>query len=122
MSLHDLLRSSTRFGMPDPRHEIAEIEAEIEALIRVADRCRKVIVLAKLAAIAGGLLLAFTLTGLVPLGPLGLVMAITAVLGGIALFGSHTRTLAQVTTTIKAHEARRAELIDGMALQIVDQD
>ena len=39
--------------MPDPHQEIADLEAEIDALVDAAERCRKIIVLAK-AAIATG--------------------------------------------------------------------
>jgi hypothetical protein len=48
-----------------------------------------------------------------------LVLAITAMLGGIALFGSTTSTREQFVESIRAHEARRAKLINGMTLQNV---
>src|SRR3954452_72187 len=99
--------------MSDPHQEITA-EAEIEALIGVAEGCRKVT-----AAIAGGVLLVLTLTGLLRVAPVALVTGITAVLGSIALFGSHTSTLEQVTTAIKAHEARRVELIGKLDFQNV---
>jgi hypothetical protein len=116
-------RPSTGFKMSDLRQEIADLEADLEAeiehLLGAAERCRKIIVLAKVATVTGGLLLVIILTGLVRFGPGALVLAITAVLGGLALFGSHQSTRDQITARIRAHEARRAELIDGMALQTV---
>src|SRR3954454_12837211 len=54
---------STTLGMSDPQQEIADVEAEIEALTQAADRCRKVIVLSKVATGAGGLMLVVILTG-----------------------------------------------------------
>ena len=105
--------------MSDPRQEIADLESEIDALTHVADRCRKAIVLSKAATGAGGLLLVLILTGLVRVGPVPLVLAVAAALGGIAVAGSHQSTSDEIATRIGAHEARRTELIDGMALQKV---
>jgi hypothetical protein len=105
--------------MSDPLQEIADLEAEIDALARAAERCRKVIAFSKLASSAGCLLLALILSGLIRLGPTALILAITSGLGGLALFGSHTTTLNEIAARISAHEARRAALIDAMALQIV---
>jgi hypothetical protein len=114
--------SAPSIGMPEPHDEIADLEAEIAALVNAADRCRKVMFVAKAATLAGSLLFAVTLSGLVRFGPVPLVAAITATLGGIALFGSHRSTLDQITAQIRAHEARRAELIDRMGLQSVRAD
>src|SRR5215213_2202371 len=105
--------------MSDPQQEIRDLEAEIEALTQAAERCRKVIVLSKVATGAGGLMLVFILTGLVWVGPAVLVLAITALLGGVALFGSHTSTREEIAVRIRAQEARRAALIDAMVLQPV---
>ena len=108
--------------MSDLPQEIADLEAEIDAMARAADRCRKVIALSKAATGAGGLLLVLILTGPVGLGPLAMVLAITAAVGGVALFGSHQSTRKETAARIRAHEVRRAELIDGMALQTVRGD
>jgi hypothetical protein len=108
--------------MSDPQQEIADLEAEIDALARATERCRKVIVSAKMATGAGGLLLILALMGLIRIGPLALVLAITAAVGGLALFGSHQRTGAEIAARIKAHGARRAALIDAMGLQAVSSD
>ena len=83
--------------MPDPHQEIADLEAEIDELAHAAERCRKLMVLAKVATGAGGLLFALTLVGLVRSGPGAWVLVITAALGGLALFGSHTSTRDQIT-------------------------
>ncbi len=88
--------------MLNSHQEIADLEAEIDELAQAAERCRKVIVLAKVATGAGGLLLVVTLLGLFRSGPTALVLAITAVLGGLALFGSHTSTRDQIRAKIGA--------------------
>jgi hypothetical protein len=105
--------------MPDPHQEIDDLEAAIDELAHAAERCRKVIVLAKVATGAGGLLFALTLIGLVRSGPGALVLVITAVLGGLALFGSHTSTRDQITAKLGAREARRAQLIGELDLHDV---
>ena len=74
--------SAPSIGMPEPHDEIADLEAEIAALVNAADRCRKVMFVAKAATLAGSLLFAVTLSGLVRFGPVPLVAAITATLGG----------------------------------------
>jgi hypothetical protein len=106
--------------MPDSHQEIADLEGEIDELADAAERCRKVIVLARVATGAGGLLLVVTLVGLFRSGPTALVLAITAVLGGLALFGSHTSTRDQILTKIRAREARRAQLIGELDLRDVE--
>jgi hypothetical protein len=105
--------------MSDPLQEIADLEAEIDALACAAEHCRKVIALSKLASGVGFLLLALILSGLIRLGPTALILAITSGLGGLALSGSHTTTLNEISARIGAHEARRAALIDAMALRTV---
>ena len=106
--------------MLNSHQEIADLEAEIDELAHAAERCRKVIVLAKVATGAGGLLLVVTLVGLFRSGPTALVLAITAVLGGLALFGSHTSTRDQIMTKIRAREARRTQLIGELDLRDVE--
>jgi Na+-transporting methylmalonyl-CoA/oxaloacetate decarboxylase beta subunit len=108
--------------MPDPHQEIADLEAEIDALVDAAERCRKIIVLAKAAIATGGLLVVITLTGLIRFGPLALEIATTALLGGIALFGSHTSTRDQIMAKVRTHEARRAAVIGGIELQSVGEN
>jgi len=97
--------------MSEPRQEIADLEAEIDELVDAAERCRKVIALAKVVIGAGGVLLLLTLIGTVRFGPTAWVLAIAAVLGGLALSGSHGSTRDQIRAKIAACEARRTQLI-----------
>jgi hypothetical protein len=106
--------------MADLHEQIAELEAEIEHLSGAAERCRNIIMAARLAIYAGGLLLATNMLGLVRLEPMMFIAVIIAVLGGIVLFGSNKTTLAEIGAAIKDHEAHRAELIDGLGLHLAN--
>ena len=101
-------------------HEgILHIEAHIEELADVIERCRKITVISKAAIAAGGtLILAITL-GAVRLDPTAMIGALAAVIGGTVVFGSNMSTLKQTTTAMKAAEAHRAELISRMDLRVV---
>jgi len=103
----------------DVHDEIARLEAEIEERSAALERCRKVILLAKLVAAAGGLLLLLMLPGLIQLDPAIIIGAIAAVLGGIVLFGSTTTTAKQLAEAVRAAEIRRAELIGTLDLHTV---
>ncbi len=105
--------------MPDPREEIADLEFRIAELSEAAERCARTMRAAKAALLAGALLLAVTLVGLIRFGPLPFVLAVSGVLGGVALFGSTRSTRDQILATLNAHEAQRAEMIDRLALQEV---
>jgi hypothetical protein len=103
----------------DPTDEISEIEARIEALAEVAERCRKVILVSK-AAIAGGVaLLLIALLGLFGPGPVAALGSIALVLGGVVSLGSNVSTLRQTKAAINAAEARRSDLIGGIDLRVV---
>ena len=108
--------------MPDPYKEIADLEAEIDALARAAQSCRKVAVLSKAAIGAGGVLLTLFVIGVTRVDPVALVLAIAAVLGGIALFGSNQSTSDEIAARIKAQEARRASIIDALAFRNAGSD
>ncbi len=54
--------------------------------------------------------------------PLALIVGLALVLGGLALLGSNQRTLDETLAAIRAAEARRAEMIDGLRLLNVDAE
>jgi hypothetical protein len=105
--------------MTDIHRQIADLEADIDALSDAAERCRKSMIVARLAIIAGVLLVGASLSGFVRTDALVLVIGIAATLAGIGLLGSSRGSLEHITGKIRASEARRGELIDGMNLQTV---
>jgi hypothetical protein len=105
--------------MIDPHQQIAELEAEIDSLSDAAEQCRKSMVLARLAAVAGVLLFGAALLGLIRPNPIVVVISIAATLAGIGFYGSTRGSLEQISGKIRALEDRRARMIDGMDLQTV---
>jgi hypothetical protein len=103
----------------DPSEEIAMIEARLEHLAEVAERCRKIILFSK-AAIAGGAgLLLVMLSGVFGSDQVIAIGSIAAVLGGIVSLGSNVSTLQQTTEAIGKAEALRSELIGRIELRVV---
>jgi hypothetical protein len=104
----------------DPSDEISLIEARLEELAEVAERCRKFILVSK-AAIAGGVaLLLVTMLGLFgSSNQTAAIASIAAVLGGIVSLGSNVSTLQQTIAAISAAELLRSELIGRIDLRVV---
>jgi hypothetical protein len=103
----------------DPTDEISEIEARIDALAEVAERCRKFILVSK-AAIAGGVaLLPVAMLDLFGAGQSAALGSIALMLGGIVSLGANVSTLRQTEAAISAAEALRSDLIGEIDLRIV---
>jgi hypothetical protein len=106
----------------EPIDEISMIEARLEQLAEVAERCRKIILVSK-AAIAGGVaLLIVMVLGLFVPNQVAAIGSIALVLGGIVSLGSNVSTLQQTSAEISAAELRRSDLIDGIDLKLVGTD
>jgi len=103
----------------DLHEQILHIEAHIEELTDIIERCQKIILISKVAIAAGGILILATVIGALGFDPTVLIGAIAAVIGGTVVFGSNTSTLKQTTTDMKAAEAHRTELISRMDLKVV---
>ena len=103
----------------DPTDDISEIEARIEALAEIAERCRKIILASKAAIAAGAVLLLAMMLGLLGSNQIVAIGAMAAVLGGIVSLGSNVSTLRQTEAAISAAEARRSDLIGGIDLRLV---
>ena len=103
----------------EPADEIAEIEARIEELSEIAERCRKFILASKIAIAGGVALLLVTMLGLFGSGQVAALGSIALVLGGIVSLGSNVSTLRQTDAAISAAEALRSDLISRIDLQMV---
>jgi hypothetical protein len=103
----------------DLHEQILRIEAYIEELADVVESCRKIILVSKFAAGAGGIPILAIIIGAIGFNATFMIGAITAVVGGTVVFGSNASTLKQTTTAMKAAEAHRAELISRMDLRVV---
>ena len=103
----------------DPLDEISQIEARIEELAEISERCRKIILVSK-AAIAGGVALPLVMMlGLFGSNQVVVLGSIAVVLGGIVSLGSNVSTLQQTEAAMSAAEALRSDLISRIDLQVV---
>ena len=103
----------------DPTDEISDIEARIEALSEIAERCRKYILASKIAIGGGAALLLVTILGVFGFGQTAALGSIALVLGGIVSLGSNVITLRQTEVAIRSAEALRAQLIGSIDLLVV---
>ena len=103
----------------DPTDEISDIEARIEALAEIAERCRKYILASKITIGLGAALLLVTILGVFGFGQTAALGSIALVLGGIVSLGSNVSTLRQTEDAIRSAEALRAQLIGSIDLRVV---
>jgi len=102
-----------------PADEISQIEAQLEELAEVAERCRKIILASKAAIAGGAALLLLMMLGLFGSNQVAAIGSIAAILGGIVSLGSNVSTLRQTLAAMSDAEARRSELIDEIDLRLV---
>lgn len=103
----------------DTTDEISRIEARLERLAEVSERCRKFILVSKAAIAGGGALLLVVVLGLLGPNQAAAIGSIAAVLGGIVSLGSNVSTLRQTMDAISAAEALRSDLIGRIDLRMV---
>ena len=104
----------------NPTDEISRIEARIEELAAVSERCRKIILVSKAAITGGAAMLLVMMLGLLGSNPTTALGSIAAVLGGIVSLGSNVSTLRQTMDAIGEAEMLRSDLIGRIDLRVVD--
>src|SRR5262245_54995687 len=106
----------------DIRDEIARLEDRIEALAEKIERCRKIMLVARVAiAAATGLIVAMAI-GLAPFDPLPILAALIGVIGGIVVLGSNSGTLNEAQAALNAAEGERSALIGRIDLRLVGSE
>ena len=95
----------------DPADEIARLESRLDELADAMARCRKIRLISQIAMAAGGTWLLAMAIGVIGFDPVGLMAAISGVIGGTVMYGSNTTTSRQVDAAIKDAEAMREALI-----------
>jgi len=109
VTLHAPMTLTDEEGSVD---EISKIEARIEELAEVAERCRKIILASKAAIAGGAVLLLVTILGLLGSSQVVALGSIAAMLGGIVSLGSNVSTLRQTEAAMSDAEALRSNLIN----------
>jgi hypothetical protein len=105
----------------NPGDEISRLEAKLEELAEVSERCRKIILVSK-AVIAGGVVvLLLTILGLFGSNQVSAIGSIAVVLGGVVSLGSNISTLQQTMAAMSATEVRRSDLIGRIDLRVVGE-
>lgn len=105
---------------PELTDEISDLEARIEELSASLERSRKVILASQLAMLIGTNWIVSALFGLLDSAPAATIVAVSAIIGGLVLFGSTTATVKQLLAAMEDAEARRAELIGQLDLRTVE--
>jgi hypothetical protein len=104
----------------DLRAQISRLEARIDSLAEILERCRKIALVSKAAIPAGALAIGVMIVGPIRFDPMAMIAAMTAVIGGIVVYGSNRATAEQTAASMRDAEALRAELIGGLELRVVD--
>src|SRR5206468_32175 len=78
-------RNPDRMADRNLRDEISNLEERVEALAESLERCRKIMLASKISMIVGGILMLTILLGLFGFDPVAMIVAATAIIGGIVL-------------------------------------
>ena len=103
----------------DRREHIRRLEHRIEQLAETIERCRKFVLMSKIAIAVGGLLALAMAFGAIWFDPTLMIAAITAVIGGAVLLGSNSSTWDEKAKALQAAEVERARLISEIDLRLV---
>ncbi len=105
----------------DSREQIERLEAQIDDLVARLESCRKFILVSRIAIVAGAVLLAALLLGVIRFDPTEMIAAVAALLGGIVGWGSNRSTAQEAAADLAAAEAERKALIGTIALRLVPE-
>jgi len=103
----------------DAIDEMSLIEARLEHLAEIAERCRKIILASRIAIGSGLVLLLVALLGLLGFSENAAIASIALMLGGIVSLGSNISTLRQTNEAIDDAEKLRIGMIDRKHLRLV---
>jgi hypothetical protein len=99
--------------------EISRIETQLEQLAEVSERCRKIILISKVAIAGGVALLLFAMLGFFGSNQVAAIGSIAVVLGGIVSLGSNASTLQETMAAMSTAEALRSSLISRIDLRVI---
>jgi hypothetical protein len=102
----------------ETRREIVRLEARIERLAQTIERCRKIVLAAKLAAALALLFLGAAVLGSIRAEPAAAIAALAAVVGAIVLIGANRSTAEQTGEALRRAEAERSQLIGRIPLRV----
>jgi hypothetical protein len=105
----------------DPRDQIADLESQLEELAEAMARCRKIKLISQIAIAGGGIWLLAMTIGIIGFNPVGLMAAISGVIGGTVMYGSNTTTSREVDAAMNEAEAQRTALIGRLELRVVGE-
>jgi len=117
-----IFRDLNLMAEDDPNNEISQIESRLEELAEIAERCRKIILVSKVAIVIGSAVLLVMLLGLFTSNQAAALGSIAAVLGGIVSLGSNVGTLRQTMAAISSAELLRSKMIDRIELRVVGDE
>ena len=104
----------------NPGDEISRIEARLEELAEIRERCRKFILASKAAIVVGVAVLIFAILGQFGFNQTAAIGSIALVLIGIVSLGSNVSTLRETIAAMSAAEALRSDLIGRIDLRVVN--
>jgi hypothetical protein len=105
----------------DSRDQIARLESRLEELDEALARCRKIKLMSQIAIAGGGIWLLAVTIGVIGFNSIGMMAAISGVIGGTVMYGSNTTTSREIDAAMRDAEARRAALIGSLDLRVVGE-
>ncbi len=102
------------------QHELARLEAQIEALTAQLSWCAKISIASKVSITIGALWFGLAVGGVLPFGATAFVGTVAASLGGIVLLGSNATTWEQTEAALRQADDARAVLIGQLDLRVVE--